>query len=324
MSNRFFDRQRFASLVERYLGFRRDRSLPWTFAVLSYLDLASHQTSLLGVDAAIYYRAAAAFTAGTSPWEALVASPNGNEYHFAALPPAVLALVPFTLIREQAFVWLSLFACAAAAVWIVRRLNIAWWWLMFPPVVQGVYAGNPQILLLAFLLGGSSVLASLAPILKIYAFAPLVGERRYRALFLAVALLGVSWLIAPSLWSEYLRGLPEISDRLMRESWGGYTAIPFYSHLLYVAGIVGIVLLVIVDFRSAGWLAGPALVPASQLHLSTMAMPVLARGAPMLLILALAMPVRGVPPAAIGIYGVWRAYGFVRDRRLGAGATDDS
>jgi hypothetical protein len=316
-SNRIFDLRRFNELFERTFGSRRDAFLAWTFAVLSYLDLARHDPELFGGDAAIYYRAALAFRSGTSPWDAFVVSPQGHEYHFAALPPTVLALLPFTEINERAFIWLSIFASVGAALWIVRRLGLPWWWLMFPPLLQGVYVANPQIILLALLLAGSSVLGSLAPMLKIYAFAPLIGERRYRALAIAAALMAASWLAAPQLWSEYLARAPEISDRLLIESWGGYTAIGFYSNVLPAVGIVGVVMLALVDFKAAGWLAGPALVPASQLHLSTMAMPVLARGAPMLLIVALAIPIRGVPPAAIGLYGVWRCYNFVRNRRLG-------
>lgn len=314
-SNKYFDQRRFAGLLEKTFVRRPEPLLASTFAVLSLFDLARHQIELLGVDARTYYRAAMAFKAGTSPWDALVISPVGNDQHFAALPPAVLAFLPFTVVNEQTFVWLGLFLSAGAAIWIVRRLNLAWWWLMFPPLVEGVFSANPQIVLVAMLLAGSSVLGALAPILKIYAFAPLIGERRYRALVIAVALLGASWLVAPQLWSDYLGRAPEISERLMQESWGGYTAFPFYSHALLGVAIVGIVLLAIVDFRAAGWLAGPALVPASQFHLSTMALPVLARGAPTWLIVALAIPVRGVPPAAIGLYGLWRTYEFVRERR---------
>lgn len=182
-------------------------------------------------------------------------------------------------------------------------------------MAQGVIVANPQIVLLALLLSGSSLLAAAAPALKIYAIAPLVGERRVKALLITAALLVGSIAVAPGLWAEYLIHSGEISDRLLLEAHGGYSA-PGQSAVLTVATIVGLALLAVVDFRAAGWLAAPAVVPGSQFHLSTMAMPVMARTSNLLLIVLFALPIRGLPSAVVAIYGAWRCYEGMRRRRL--------
>lgn len=315
-SNRYFDASRFEKLISGTLQRHHDRLLAVYFAALSYLVLARHYTELLGVDAAIYYRAATAYARGLSPWDALVVSPGGHEYHFAALPPTVLVMLPFTAMNERAFVWLWLALSVGSAFWIVRRLKLQWWWVMFPPLIEGVYVANPQIVLLALLLAGWSLLAALAPMLKIYAVVPLVGERRYGALLLTLGLLAASVLVAPGLWSEYVARNGEISGRIIEEAEGGYSAFGSPEFTLLITAAAGIALLAAVDLSAAGWLAAPAVFPAAQFHLSTMAMPVLARVPNTLLILALAFPARGLSGAAIGLYGAWRCYSVVRARRL--------
>ena len=59
--------------------------------------------------------------------------------------------------------------------------------------------------------------------------------------------------------------------------------------------IVALGLLALRDRRAAGWLAVPALWPASQLHYSTMALPVMSP----LLAFFLAIPILRLPPEII-------------------------
>jgi hypothetical protein len=287
--------------------------LPALFLAISVLDLARHYVEVTGVDARIYVRAAMAFRTGGDAWQAFVSDPGGTVWHFAALPPTVQAFVPLTYLPENLAVWLVLWACLLSAYWIVRALKLPIWWLLFPPLVQGIYAANPQIILLAMLLSGSSILRGFAPILKIYALAPLVGERWIRALFVAAAFLVASYALAPDLWSTYLSRSGEIASRLLDEAGGGYSATGTNGVLLVVT-FIGLVMLAIFDLRAAGWLVGPAIVPASQFHLSAMAMPILARDSNLVLIVLYAFPIRGLPAAIAAAYGGWRFYLYVRAR----------
>jgi hypothetical protein len=316
--NEYFEADRFKRLLARYRWLQPAVLLPAFFVLVAFRDLSSHSPEDLGIDARIYYRAALAFAHGISPWESFVTNTRGNDLHFAALPPTVLVFQPFTLLPEKPVVWLWILLSCLAAFSIIRSLRLPAWWLAFPPMAQGIFSANPQIVLLALLLSGSASLAAIAPMLKIYAIAPLVGERRVAALALTAVFLLASLVVAPGLWSDYIAHGGSISERVLREARGGYSALG-HSAALTIAAIVGLGLLAIVDLRAAGWLAGPALVPASQLHLSTMAMPVMARPGSLFLTVLLALPVRGLPSAAVAIYGAWRSYEFLR-RKLGRGA----
>jgi len=150
----------------------------------------------LGTDAEIYHRATVAWLGGGSPWDATSAW-GGNVYHFSALPSAVVLMAPFALVPEQLFVPGFVALQAGAAIYVIRRLHLAWWWLLFPPVALGIVAGNPSLLLLALLLAPHDILKFLAPTLKVYAVLPLLGERRWRPIAIA-ALFGLaSFVIAP-------------------------------------------------------------------------------------------------------------------------------
>ena len=233
----------------------------------------------------------------------------------------MLTFLPFTFVPESLAVWIMVWISLLSAYYIVRKLGLPTWWLLFPPLVEGVYVANPQIALLALLLSGVSGLAAIAPMLKIYAFAPLVGNLWIRALAVAVAYLAISIVVAPSLWLSYLGRADEIAARLMLESDKSRILSYGHSPALVIAGIVGLGLLAIVDLPAAGWLASPALVPASQFpHLSTMAMPVLASPHMITLTVLLAIPVKGLPTVAIAVYGFWRFYAAIRAKRLSSQA----
>ena len=246
----------------------------------------------LGIDATIYYRGVVAWLDGTDPWAASLAV-NGYAYHYAGSPVTTVLMAPASLLGEQLFTYCWLGLTLAATVWTLRRLHFPLWWLLFPPIAEGLFSGNPQLVVLALLVANNSVASALATGLKVYAFIPLFGETRWRQIGIAVLFNAATILVAPGLWLDYLRELGSISSRLEVESLQGLSA--FYHPMLLAICVVALVLLALRDRRAAGWLAVPAIWPSSQFHYSTMALPVMS---PLLAVL-LAYPYLQLPPVAI-------------------------
>ncbi len=267
----------------------------------------------LGIDARIYYRGVVAWLQGGNPWDAAV-TVGGTPYHYAGSPVTTVILAPAALVSEDAFTLIWLVLSWAAAIWTLRRLNLPLWWLLFPPISEALFSGNPQLVVLALVLARRSWLAAIGTALKVYAFIPLAGEGRWRTIVVAVALNAATILVAPGLWQEYIQQFGAISSRLAYESIEGFSAF-YYPALLAVLGLA-IVLLALRDRRAAGWLAVPALWPASQLHYSTMALPVMTP----LLAFFLAIPILRLPPEIILVEVVRRLVapyltGFLARRR---------
>lgn len=271
----------------------------WSIASVGLLVLYEFP---LGLDARIYHAAAAAWLAGGNPWSA-----QASVYYFAGLPPTVLAFVPFTILPEDVFVVLWLGVTVASAAWIIKKLRLSWWWLLFPPLAEGIFSGNPQIVLLALLVSAWG--AFLAPALKVYALVPLAGEWRWRSVGAAALVLGATVVIAPGLWQTYLGEFGRISDVLAQQAVGGFSAC--YRPLLLVPAVLAILALAVVALR-----------PATQFHYSTFAMPLVGSSpAVLLLTAALAVPVRGLPAVAIIVYAAWRVLGWWRTRSGAAAQT---
>jgi hypothetical protein len=245
-----------------------------------------------GIDARIYYRGVVAWLQGGNPWDAAV-TVGGASYHYAGSPVTTVILAPAGLLSEDAFtaVWLGLTWLAAA--WTLRRLHLPLWWLLFPPISEALFSGNPQLIVLALVLADRTWLAAVATALKVYAFIPLAGEGRWRAIGVAVAVNGATIVIAPGLWQRYIQLFGAISGRLEYESIQGFSA--FYFPALLAVTVAALVVLALRDRRAAGWLAVPAVWPASQLHYSTMALPVISP----LLAFFLAIPILRLPPEII-------------------------
>src|SRR3954447_11887786 len=130
----------------------------------------------IGVDARIYYRGSAAWLAGASPWDAVASytvSYGTNYYHFAGLPTSVVLFAPATVLPEPVFVAAWVLLTAAAAVFIVRRLGLPAWWLLFPPLLEGTWSGNPGVVVMALIVAGHPVLGGIASLMKVYALVPL-------------------------------------------------------------------------------------------------------------------------------------------------------
>src|SRR5664279_2176396 len=180
----------------------------------------------LGIDARIYYRGVVAWLQGGNPWDAAVVVGN-SSYHYAGSPVTTVLLAPAALLSEDAFTGAWLILTWVAAAWILRRVHLPIWWLLFPPISEALFSANPQLIVLALILADRSWLAAVATALKVYAFVPLAGEGRWRAIGLAVVVNGSTILIAPGLWARYLNLLPMISGRIEAESGQGFSAFYF-------------------------------------------------------------------------------------------------
>ena len=242
----------------------------------------------VGIDAMIYYRGVVAWLDGANPWNAAV-----GGYHYAGTPVSTVLMAPAGLLSEEVFTiaWLAL--SWVATIWTLRRLHFPLWWILFPPIAEALFSGNPQLVVVALLVANRSAASAVATALRVYAFLPLVGESRWRQIAFAVAFNAATIAIAPGLWFDYLEQFGAISSRLESESLGGLSA--FYFPILLGIAVVALLVLALRDRRAAGWLAVPAVWPSSQFHYSTMALPVMS---PLLAVL-LSIPHLRLPPVVI-------------------------
>ncbi len=246
----------------------------------------------IGIDATIYHRGVVAWLGDTNPWDAAVVV-QGWSYHYAGTPVTTVLMAPAGLLDEVAFTRAWLLLTWVATVWTLRRLHLPLWWLLFPPISEALFSGNPQLIVLALLVANQPLASAVATGLKVYAFVPLAGEGRWRHIAVAVALAVATAIVAPGLWLDYFRQFGEISSRLEIETTKGASAFSYPA--LLVVTVAALLVLAIRDRRAAGWLAVPAVWPASQFHYSTMALPVMT---PFLAVF-LAVPIPQAAPVVI-------------------------
>ena len=286
---------RLAGITDRLLPFWFLLWSGWRLWDLGFVQLGLGELSWLGRDFRIYRNAALALVNGTDPWLAFDHW-NGTDWHFAALPLTAQLFVPFAWLPEG--IGLAIFLAATVAVVLLafRRIGLPPWFLLFPPLMEGLAAANPQVLLLGLLLVGGPAARALAAGLKVYALIPIVARREWRAVAAVATLVVASFAVAPGLWIGYAGQFGAISARLAEESHGGVSATivldpvvfgPAIANLgtlsvvpgLLLYGLVaGLVLLVAVrDTRAAGWLFVPLLWPSAEYHYATFALPVARR-----------------------------------------------
>jgi hypothetical protein len=135
---------------------------------------------------------------------------------------------------------------------------------MFPPAVQGMMAGNPQMLLIPLILRGGGWLAAL---LKIYAVVPIAVLRMRRQLMILAVVLVATAPFLP--WALYVESWSAINASLSAQTGYGMT-VTQSALLLLPAGLA----LVAIGRGRAAWLAVPALWPAQQWYYASLAMPV--------------------------------------------------
>jgi hypothetical protein len=264
------------------------------FGSISAIYLYLFPLALLGEDARIYHAATRAWMSGGDPWAA-----GYNGQLFAAPPLTLLPFAPFAWMPQDAFVAVVMVASVTAALYALRALGLPAWWLLFPPLVQGLAEGNPNVIVLALLVSGNRIGGGLAVLLKAYVAIPLLLLGRVRELVLAVVATTLTLPILP--WSAFLSH--DVTGTLSLQSAGGMSA---WAWLPLVP--VALVLLAVNGRQQTSWWAVPALWPDTQFHYSVLALPAITP----LSAAVLAIPIPGSPVVALGV--------AVAERRLRASA----
>ena len=263
-------------------GIRWDRALTATL-ITWFLALSLQRLSVLAqapfTDIRLYLRGSAAWLRGDDPWSVHI-----GTVPYAAAPPSLLPMAPFTLLPEDVAVLVLLVLGIGASLWTIRRLGLPWWFMAWPPLVDNLANGNPQIFLVPLLLGSW---AWLAPILKVYAVVPLVLGLRLRALAIAALVVLATAPLLP--WDTFLGRLGSTASVLSEQSQGGMSAWAFAPLVP-----IGIVALLLMPRRHSRWWFLPVLWPSTQWYYSLMAMPAMGP----LAAAVLAAPVQGAPVLA--------------------------
>jgi hypothetical protein len=259
------------------------------YGVLMAQNLIGHDFAFIDIE--VYRTAAAAALAGQDPW-----APQPGALAFAGPPPTLLLFLPLTLVPLEVAIVIATAAFAVAAVWAVRRLGLPLWWVLFPPVLECLIVGNPDVLVLAFLLVRGP-LAGLAIVAKVYGIIPLVYQRRWPAVALGSA---VAALTLP-LWPPFIASLGAVSASLDSQSegfsaWGTWWMIPTVLALWFLR------------HKGAEWLVVPGLWPHTQTHYGAMSLPVMSRYPVAAAIVGLGTPL--APPIAIIVIALQERLGL--------------
>src|ERR671912_2294713 len=136
--------------------------LPAWFVVIDILWIFKPIT--FAIDAGHYQKAATTWLAGGDPWQTYE---MGVRY--AAGPHTLLVYAPTSLLSFEVAVAFWMLIGAAAAVWVVRRLEVPFWWVAFPPLMHAIWNGNPETLMLALLVLRHPIASTVAAVVKLYA-----------------------------------------------------------------------------------------------------------------------------------------------------------
>lgn len=265
-----------------------DAALATWFVTLSAVRASALIPGALFTDSRLYVRATADWLAGRDPW-----ATNIGGLHYAAPPPSLLPLAPFAVLPEDLAVTVLLALGIVASFWALRRLGLPWWWIAWPPLVDNLLNGNPQIFVIPLLLGP---LAWLAPMVKVYAFVPLLIRARWRTIGLTAIALAITAPLLP--WGPFVSEFGSTSAALARQANGGMSAWAF--PVLVPFALLG---LLAMGRQRAAWWTVPALWPSTQWYYSLMAMPALTP----LTAAILAVPIQGIPAVAavVAAIEVW-------------------
>jgi len=220
------------------------------------------------------------------PWSAQV-----GGIVFAAPPPTLLLYALFVWVPERLFVPMALLANVGACIVIVRRLKLPWYFVLFPPLVEGALPGNPEPVFVALLVAGHPVSEAVAAILKLYGLVPLLVLRRWRSMVIVAAMLALSAAVLP--WSTFIAELPAIQKALADQSRLGLRDVPFLLPFVLAS-------LWLLGRWRAAWLVVPALWPATQLHYAAMALPAVTP----VIAAAAALPLPGAMQLGVCLAGV--------------------
>jgi hypothetical protein len=262
------------------------------FTLVSVASYVATGPANWGADAIAYWDAAHRWITGGDPYA------NLGGLVFAAPPPTLAVLAVFATLPLEAFELLLTAASIASAVYLVRRLHLPPWYLLFPPIVEAVVIGNPNVIVVALLVAALPATDALASFLKLYALLPIALLWRRRSVVLVAAILVVTAPFLP--WPAYVGHAAELLNVLDVQSSGGRSAlaIPILIPFTLIA-------LVLLGRHRAAWLVVPALWPSTQFHYNVLALPAASR----LMAAILAIPLPGAPAVAIiaeASYVLWR------------------
>jgi hypothetical protein len=214
--------------------------------------------SYLWIDAHIYFRATQAWLAGANPWQS-----TALDIPFGAPPPALLLNLPLVAFGEGFATVFWVVANTASAIFLVRRLHLPIWWLLYQPIIEAWLGGSPDLTLSALVLLGVSGPAALA---KPYSISALIADRRWRPIAGAVVVGAATIPFLP--WQTFFASQADISAAFAR--WGDPVSAVGDPLLM------GITLLALLSLGwRRGWmLAIPGLL-AMQPHYLLFALPVL-------------------------------------------------
>jgi hypothetical protein len=204
-------------------------------------------------DAQLYVAAARAWLAGADPWRVTMGGDG-----FAAPPPTLLVLAPFTVPGGEL---LLVGTVIVGAIATIRVLRLPWWWLLFPPLVEAVVSGNLQTWLIPLILWPGGPIAVLA---KVYAAVPLALLGRWRALVITAIALVVTIPLLP--WGLFVADLPLVLEYYRDQA---KYALPIW--LVLVLTPLALLALWRIGRERAAWMAVPALV-AQQWYYATFVM----------------------------------------------------
>lgn len=252
----------------------------FTFISVRYYLPISNGTWM---DSSAYWDAAHRWLSGADPYASSL-----GDLAFAAPPPTLAALALFALLPQPVFAWGMLVGSVIAAVFLLQRLKLPAWYLLFPPIVEGVMVGNPNIIVTALLVAAIPAGDAIATFLKIYAIIPMGLLLRRRSIVWTIAALVVTAPFLP--WISYFNHAAELATILNVQSSGGRSALALPILIPFTVAA-----LVLVGRKRAAWLAVPALWPSTQFHYSVLALPASGR----LMAAILAIPVPGAPAVAV-------------------------
>ena len=246
--------------------------LPAWFVMIDLLWIA--KLDVLAIDARHYQRATNAWLAGGDPFAvAEGATP------FVSGPHTLLFYVPTSILPVPVATWIWMGLGLAASVWMIRRLELPIWWVLFPPLAHATWNGNPQTIALALLVFGGPAAAAVAVGLKLYTGLALTF--RWRDALLAGAFLLVTLPFVP--WQLYLEHSGTVAEHVAT-SWNGSAwrfpvLIPFAVLAIWILRREG-----------GAWHAVGALWPGTQFYYNSMALPAIAHRKVVTALLAIPVP----------------------------------
>jgi hypothetical protein len=276
-------------------------SLPVLF-VISCAGLAALYGSspdTIWPDAHIYFRATAAWVAGTNPWEA-----QFNGINFGAPPPALLLNLPLLPFGENAAIAVWAGGGFAAILFLLRRFKLPWWWVFFYPIAEGWTGSSPDLVLAALVYVNAGAIAALV---KPYSIPALLSERRWRAIAVGALVGLVTIPLLP--WALFFESRDLVAETFNmwafpNSAWG--------EPLLMVGAAIALVLL---RWERGLGLLTPAIL-AQQPHYAVFSLAVISRS--WILAAFITMPIAGA--AAIGVM-IYALYDRLIARRLHGGDT---